>query len=200
MPSVGTAGTASWEMLNKDTATFQEKLQSFLCFQHPISKLYPVLSCTHHTTKLLFSEVINVTLTSILDSISKHGKAWHYLHWNQVQLPAPSCFEVLNLCKTRYFHGNGQDARRMPLWQQRSGGRMLLGHTALAARGWEGRWRRKKQHETAPGTKDQARSFWSMWALLLATASVFKGRENGPQRLVILFSEEIDAGNREMLH
>lgn len=52
----------------------------------------------------------------------------------------------------------------------------------------------------APAMKDQAKGFWSMKALLLTTASVFKGRENGPQRLVILFSEEIDAGNREMLH
>lgn len=93
----------------------------------------------------------------------------------------------------------------MTFWQQRGeagwGGRRLLWHTDLVSpntekedEGW------KQAAKPLLGMKDAARGFWRMRALLHTPAFIFKRRENGPQRLVILFSEEIDAGNREMLH
>lgn len=76
-----------------------------------------------------------------------------------------------------------------------------LPYTSRLPEHGEGR-RRKEESGMKPvlGTKDPARGFWSTRALLHTTAFIFERRENGPQRLVILFSEEIDAGNREMLH
>lgn len=50
MPSVGTAGTASCEMLNKDTATFQEKTLVISLFSMPDLKALPcfVLHPSNH--------------------------------------------------------------------------------------------------------------------------------------------------------
>lgn len=103
--------------------------------------------------------MLNVTLTSVLDSINKRGKDWHYSHWNQVQLPAPNCFEVLNLCKNRYFHGDSQDATRRRGWhfgsrkeklggeEGDSSGIQILSPCTLRRKMKEG----GKQHETFSG-------------------------------------------------
>lgn len=94
----------------------------------------------------------------------------------------------------------------MTFWQRRGeagwGGRRLLWHTDPVSLNAEKEDERRRGSSTKPvlGMKDLGRGFWSMRALLRTAAFIFKRRENGPQRLVILFSEEIDAGNREMLH